>query len=133
MSTTTTVTMSTTPLTNGRMDKSSKKQTKIVVLSIQPSLLKRFKQKKDFKDTPSIASSPAPQVEEMPPKTKTNTVQEKTPESMATPLPPQNAPSPGAAKDSKPPSVNGVKRATPLPDGLAKPRGKPGPKKKPRL
>lgn len=126
---TTTMTMSTTPLTNGRTDKSSKKQSKIIVLALQPSLLKKFKQKKD---SPSIASSPTPALQDMP-KLKTHPSQEYNLELNPAPSPLQDAPSPIDADKKKAPTTNGVKRVTPLPDGLPKPRGKPGPKKKPRL
>ncbi|KAK5948396.1 hypothetical protein OHC33_010570 [Knufia fluminis] len=122
--------MSATPLTNGRTDKSSKKQSKIVVLSIPPKVLKRFLPKKE---SPSTASSPAPTVEE-PPKLKTVVSQEINSEANSTPLPTQDVQSPGGTINKIPPPVNGVKRSTPMPaDGMPKPRGKPGPKKKPRL
>ncbi|KAK5095855.1 hypothetical protein LTR70_003174 [Exophiala xenobiotica] len=122
--------MSTTPTTNGRVDKTSKKQSKIIVLSIPPTVLKRFLPQKE---SPSVASSPAPTVEE-PPKLKTAASQEHTSEANSTPLPTQDAPSPGGTTHKQPPSVNGVKRSTPMPaDGMLKPRGRPGPKKKPRL
>jgi len=127
---TTTVTMSTTPTGNGRVDKTSKKQSKIIVLSIPPKVLQRFLPPKE---PSSVAPSPAPTVEELP-KLKKVASQEYTSEANSTPLPMQDAPSPGGTTHKQPPSVNGVKRSTPMPsDGMLKPRGKPGPKKKPRL
>ena len=117
-------------MANGRTEKSSKKQSKIVVLPLPPSILKRFGPKKE---SPSIASSPAPTVEEMP-QLKTVASHEQTSEANSTPIPTQEVSTPGAANKKKTPATNGVKRSTPMPsDGATKPRGKPGPKKKPRL
>lgn len=127
---TTTVTTSAMSLTTGRSDKSSKKQSKIVVLALSPSALKQFGPKRE---SPSIASSPAPTIEDMP-KLKKVASQEVNSEAPSTPAPMTDAPSPGGASKKHPASVNGVKRSTPMPsDGMPKPRGKPGPKKKPRL
>lgn len=118
------------PVANGRTEKSSKKQSKIIVLPLPPSILKRFEPKKE---SPSIAASPAPTVEEMP-QLKKVASQDQPSESNSTPVPTQEVSTPGAASKKKPSSTNGVKRSTPMPsDGMAKPRGKPGPKKKPRL
>lgn len=126
---TTTITMP-SPVANGRTEKSSKKQSKIIVLPLPPSILKRFGPKKE---TPSIVSSPAPTVEEMP-QSKPVASQEQPSEANSTSIPMQDASTPGAANKKKVSSANGVKRSTPmLSDGMPKPRGKPGPKKKPRL
>lgn len=59
--------------------------------------------------------------------------QENNSEANSTPLPTQDAAIPEDEK-TKGSLTNGVKRSTPMPsDGTPKPRGKPGPKKKPRL
>src|SRR4051812_7285236 len=114
---TTTVTMSTTSLTTSRTDKSSKKQTKVVVLALPPAVLKRFRPKHE---SPSTASSPAPTIEDMP-KLKTAVSQENNSEATSTPAPTQDAPSPGGASKKNTALTNGVKRSTPLPDGTPKP------------
>lgn len=126
---TTTITMP-SPVANGRTEKLSKKQSKIIVLPLPPSILKRFEPKKE---SPSTAASPAPIAEEMP-QLKKVASQDQPSETNSTPAPTQEVSTPGAANKKKLPATNGVKRSTPMPsDGMSKPRGKPGPKKKPRL
>jgi hypothetical protein len=120
-----------------RVDK-NKKQGKVVVLKLSPKLLQRFEPpstKEDDESTPSSASSPAPVADDAS-TLKVPDINDNASESNSTP-----APSNGDANSSDP----SKKRKGPAPgykrslgqmvesNGTPKPRGKPGPKKKPRL
>ncbi|KAK5091691.1 hypothetical protein LTR05_001876 [Lithohypha guttulata] len=122
--------MAPTPMVNGRTDKSSKKQSKIVVLAVPPSILKRFVPKKQSPPTPS--PPPAPMVAEVP-HLEPMASQENNSESNSTPAPAHDMLTLNGTTKQKGSATNGVKRSTPMPDSMQKPRGKPGPKKKPRL
>lgn len=115
-----------------------KKQAKIVVLKLSPKLLQRFEPpsaKEEDESTPSSASSPAPVAEDVA-TLKVPDINDNASESNSTP-----APSNGDTNASDP----SKKRKGPAPgykrslvqmmesNGTPKPRGKPGPKKKPRL
>ncbi|KEF57087.1 uncharacterized protein A1O9_07277 [Exophiala aquamarina CBS 119918] len=122
-----------------RADK-NKQQARIVVLKLSPQLLQRFEPappsaKEEDESTPSSASSPAPAVEDLS-TLKVPDINDNASESNSTP-----APSNGDTNASDP----SKKRKGPAPgykrslgqmiesSGTPKPRGKPGPKKKPRL
>lgn len=126
------------PATTMRGDK-NKKQGKVIILKVSPKLLQRFEPpsapKEEPESTPSSASSPAPVVDDAP-TLKVPEINDNTSESNSTP-----APSNGDVNSSDP----SKKRKGPAPgykrslgqmlesNGTPKPRGKPGPKKKPRL
>ena len=140
-----TITMSTssspstsTPLPQNKHSKVNK-HTKVVILRLQPSSLSRFAPKATHRKESKVKSSPSstPQppaatITEAPPASST----ENASESNATPIPrieePTNgdAPPPKKRKGPVPGSKRGLGQGV---DNVGKPRGKPGPKKKPRL
>ncbi|KAI9771166.1 MAG: hypothetical protein M1840_002517 [Geoglossum simile] len=128
--------------TNTRKGSKASKQCKIVILSLSPDKLAQFPPSKPpsrkgtskSKSTPSSASTPNPPVASASPAGNVSD-SNSTPAPGGTPgasnlLPPIE----GTKRKGIPGPKPGTKRAAPLgPDGLPRPRGKPGPKKKPRL
>ncbi|EXJ70687.1 uncharacterized protein A1O5_05677 [Cladophialophora psammophila CBS 110553] len=129
------------PSASAKADK-NKKQVKIVILKLSPKILRRFEDPPAHSEeqaTPSSASSPPAAVEETS-TLKVPEVNDNASEAASTP-----APTPGDAADTsngdgskkrKGGSLAGIKRSLGQMfdvNGLPKPRGKPGPKKKPRL
>ena len=135
--------MSNTTMTSstpsGKASSKSAKHTKTVVLRLSPKVLSRFPS-----DTPSQtqdSSQPSSQHADtptiIPPETEWA---DKTPDSNATPLP-STAPTVTDDKSLAPPTTEGGKKKGPK-TGVKrsaaqavdnKPKGRPGPKKKPRL
>ncbi|KAJ9502454.1 hypothetical protein LTR99_007516 [Exophiala xenobiotica] len=122
---------------SARPDK-SKKQTKTVILKLSPKLLRRFEEpapKTEDQSTNSSASSPAPAADDLP-TLKVPDANDNASESNSTPAPNGDTSSGDASKKRKNPSA-GSKRSlgqmAAESNGTPKPRGKPGPKKKPRL
>ncbi|KAL9620444.1 MAG: hypothetical protein Q9160_005029 [Pyrenula sp. 1 TL-2023] len=138
MSTTTTTISSTSTPRLRKMNKPSK----IITLRVSPAKLSKFAPKSasrknsKLKAAPSTASTPALADIPAPPATNNNSnSSENASESNATPIPPTtDSPPVEMPKKRGPGAKSGTKRAAGLTtDGTPKPRGKPGPKKKPRL
>lgn len=130
------------PSASTRTDK-NKKQSKIAVIKLPPKLLRRFlvpALKVEERSQPSAVSSPAPAVEDNS-TLKVPEVNDNLSESASTPAPTPNADaadnsSGDGSKKRKGGSLAGNKRSLGQMtegSGTPKPRGKPGPKKKPRL
>jgi hypothetical protein len=136
-------TPSKSPSASTRTDK-SKKQTKVIVLKLSPKLLRRFTSpkasiKSEEQSSASQTSSPRPTIEE-PSTLKVPEVNDAVSETASTPAP-------GATDPTETTNGNGVFKPNDNAlagmkrglgqmsetNGTPKPRGKPGPKKKPRL
>ncbi|KAL9115930.1 MAG: hypothetical protein Q9227_000298 [Pyrenula ochraceoflavens] len=117
------------------------KSTKVITLKLNPSLLTEFAPKpasrrnSKIKSTPSSASTPAINDTAAPTSTLNNgNASDNVSESNSTPAPANPSPQAEAPKKRGSGVKPGAKRgATLMADGTPKPRGKPGPKKKPRL
>ncbi|KIX07712.1 uncharacterized protein Z518_02366 [Rhinocladiella mackenziei CBS 650.93] len=120
-----------------RTDK-SKKQGKIVTLKLLPKLLRQFEDpstRSEVQSTPSAASSPAPAVEDAS-TLKVPELNDNASESNSTPAPTAaDSSNADVPKKRKGPLLGSKRSLGQMLDsnGLPKPRGKPGPKKKPRL
>ncbi|OCT50024.1 hypothetical protein CLCR_07449 [Cladophialophora carrionii] len=128
------------PSSSARTEK-NKKQTKIIVLKLSAKLLRRFQEppvKSEDQSSPSVASSPAAPEDQS--TLKVPEVNDNASESASTPAPvgiegAESANGDGSKK-RKGGSLAGTKRSLGQmteTNGTPKPRGKPGPKKKPRL
>ncbi|KAJ9616365.1 hypothetical protein H2200_000083 [Cladophialophora chaetospira] len=129
------------PSASTRADK-KKKQVKIIVLKLSPKILRRFQEppvKSEEQSPPSVASSP-PAAPEETSTLRMPEVNDNASESASTPAPngadaAENSNGDGPKK-RKGGSLAGTKRSLGQlteDNGTPKPRGKPGPKKKPRL
>jgi hypothetical protein len=128
------------PSSSARADK-NKKQSKAIVLKLSPKLLRRFQDtsvKSEDQSSPSTASSPvAPDDNST---LKAPEVNDNASESASTPAPAGTDAvetlNGDGSKKRKGSSLAGTKRSLGQMtegSGTPKPRGKPGPKKKPRL
>ncbi|KIY02366.1 uncharacterized protein Z520_02504 [Fonsecaea multimorphosa CBS 102226] len=129
------------PSATAKADKNKKKE-KIVTLKLSPKILHRFEEpsaKSEEQSTASAASSPPAAVEETS-TLKVPEVNDNASEATSTP-----APTPADAADTSNGDGSKKRKGGPLAgtkrnlgqmsevNGLPRPRGKPGPKKKPRL
>ncbi|KIV82530.1 hypothetical protein PV11_04632 [Exophiala sideris] len=116
----------------------TKKQTKIAILKLSPKILRRFQEptpKAEEQSTASVGSSPpAPAVDDAT-IVKASENNDGASESNSTPAPATDSASGDATKKRKPPGAGSKRSLGQMIDtaDLPKPRGKPGPKKKPRL
>jgi INO80 complex subunit Ies4 len=126
------------PILNGRSIKINKPR-KIVVLKLQPDLLAEYLPKpvprsnSKAKSSPSLASTPN-NLSTAAPVPQTSSTEEAS-ESNSTPVPntdqtTDETSKKGSTKGPKPGSKRGLGHGS---ESMPKPRGKPGPKKKPRL
>jgi INO80 complex subunit Ies4 len=128
---TSTATVASPPLTNGRVDK-IKRQKKIIVLRLPPTTLAQFLPTQlSIEKTPFSISTPGAVVDEQP--VINNSSNENPSESNSTPAPLTDAVIPADPPKKRKGPLPGLKRSLAVADGTPKPRGKPGPKKKPRL
>ncbi|KIW81310.1 hypothetical protein Z517_04335 [Fonsecaea pedrosoi CBS 271.37] len=129
------------PSATAKPDK-NKKQVKILTLKLSPQVLRRFEEppaKSEEQSTASVASSPPATVEETS-TLKVPEVNEDASEAASTPAPTSadaaDTSNGDGSKKRKGGSLAGTKRSLGQMsevNGLPRPRGKPGPKKKPRL
>jgi hypothetical protein len=115
----------------------NKKQGKVVILKLPPKILRRFQDppaNSEEQSPPSWASSPAPVVEQASSTLQVPEINEIASESNSTPAPTAADSVAGdIPKKRKGPSKRSLGQMTIDTGELPKPRGKPGPKKKPRL
>ncbi|CAM1500747.1 Fc.00g099090.m01.CDS01 [Cosmosporella sp. VM-42] len=122
---------------DGRRKSSSSKPTLLVMLNVSPSKLRELlnpesvKEESPVKETKETKDSPANSTPLPPPSANGDNASDSN---TATPVP-DGTPAPSImGPPTEGPKKKGVKRAANgTIDGIPKPRGKPGPKKKPRL
>ncbi|EHY57266.1 hypothetical protein ABEF92_005980 [Exophiala dermatitidis] len=120
-----------------RADK-NKKQGKIIILKLSPKLLRQFEEptaKPEEQSTASVGSSPTPPDEDAS-TLKVPEANDNASESNSTPAPTPTDPAAADGSKKKKGGAGGAKRSLGQmmeSNGTPKPRGKPGPKKKPRL
>ncbi|KAJ4583313.1 hypothetical protein HRR86_003708 [Exophiala dermatitidis] len=125
------------PSASNRADK-NKKQGKIIILKLSPKLLRQFEEptaKPEEQSTASVGSSPTPPDEDAS-TLKVPEANDNASESNSTPAPTPADPAAADGSRKKKGGAGGAKRSLGQmmeSNGTPKPRGKPGPKKKPRL
>lgn len=117
----------------GGKSEKSKKQSKVIILKLSPSLLSRFIKPESKASPPSASLTPVNGQDEPTP-VKPQASGDNASESNSTPAPTQDAPTPSDGSKKRKAPGTGPRKSTNIQiDTMAKPRGKPGPKKKPRL
>jgi hypothetical protein len=119
------------PSTSNTKSDKGKKGSRIVILHLSPDRLAQFVEKPPQEEKPSTPDAPTPaQHTNGIPELKVEASTDAASESNSTPAPNGDAP---PEKKRKGPAPGFKRNLNLMVDGQPKPRGKPGPKKKPRL